>query len=91
MQRAIAAIDTGKFKDEIIPVPVPQKKGEPLIVDTDERPRRDATLESLAKLKPAFKQGGSVTAGNSSGMNDGAAALLVMSAEKAEKLGLNRW
>ncbi|MEJ5225063.1 MAG: acetyl-CoA C-acyltransferase, partial [Anaerolineales bacterium] len=88
-QRAIAAIDSGKFAEEIIPVPVPQKKGDPLMVDTDERPRRDTTMESLAKLKPAFKkEGGTVTAGNSSGLNDGAAALLVMSAERAAALGL---
>src|SRR5574341_1877800 len=76
-QRAIAAIDSGKFAEEIVPVPIPQKKGEPLMVTTDERPRRDTTLESLAKLKPAFREGGTVTAGNSSGLNDGAAALLL--------------
>lgn len=88
-QRAIAAIDSGKFAEEILPVPVPQKKGEPILVTTDERPRRDTTLESLAKLKPAFKkEGGTVTAGNSSGLNDGAAALLLMSAERAASLGL---
>jgi 3-oxoadipyl-CoA thiolase len=87
-QRAIAAIDSGRFKEEILPIPIPQKKGEPKIVDTDERPRRDTSRESLAKLKPAFaKEGGSVTAGNSSGLNDGAAALLVMSEEKARELG----
>ena len=86
-RKAIAAIDSGRFLDEIIAVPVPQKKGDPLLVETDERPRRDTTLESLAKLKPAFKQEGSVTAGNSSGMNDGAAVLLLMSAEKAKNLG----
>jgi 3-oxoadipyl-CoA thiolase len=88
-QRAIAAIDSGRFAKEIVPVPVPQKKGDPVKVDTDERPRRDTTLESLAKLKPAFKkEGGTVTAGNSSGLNDGAAALLLMSAEKAKELKL---
>ncbi len=87
-QRAIAAIDSGKFAEEIVPVPVPQKKGDPLLVDTDERPRRDTTLESLARLKPAFKEGGTVTAGNSSGLNDGAAALLVMSEAQAAQLGL---
>jgi 3-oxoadipyl-CoA thiolase len=88
-QRAIAAIDHGRFTDEIIPVPVAQKKGEPLLVTTDERPRRDTTLESLARLKPAFrKEGGTVTAGNSSGLNDGAAALLIMSEEKARQLNL---
>ena len=88
-QRAIAAIDSGRFKQEIIPVNIPQKKGDPKIVDTDERPRRDTSMESLAKLKPAFaKEGGTVTAGNSSGLNDGAAALLLMSADKAKSLGL---
>lgn len=87
-RRAIAAIDSGRFNAEILPVSIPQKKAEPLVVSTDERPRRDTTPESLAKLKPAFKADGSVTAGNSSGMNDGAAALLVMSAEKARALGL---
>jgi 3-oxoadipyl-CoA thiolase len=88
-QRAIAAIDSGIFAQEIIPVPVPQKKGEPLMVATDERPRRDTTTESLARLKPAFKkEGGTVTAGNSSGLNDGAAAVLVMSEEKAISMGL---
>lgn len=87
-QRAIAAIDSGKFADEIIPVPIPQKKGDPLMVATDERPRRDTSLESLARLRPAFRKDGSVTAGNSSGLNDGAAALLITSAEKAEQLGL---
>jgi len=88
-QLAVAAIDSGRFKQEIIPVSIPQKKGDPKIVDTDERPRRDTTMESLAKLKPAFaKEGGTVTAGNSSGLNDGAAALLVMSEEKAKALNL---
>ena len=88
-QRAIAAMDNGKFAEEIVPVLISQKKGDPLKVTTDERPRRDTSLESLAKLKPAFrKEGGTVTAGNSSGLNDGAAALLVMSAERAKALGL---
>jgi len=90
-QLAIAAIDSGRFKQEIIPVSIPPsgKKGEPRIVDTDERPRRDTTLESLSKLKPAFsKEGGTVTAGNSSGLNDGASALLIMSEEKAKELNL---
>ncbi len=87
-RRALAAIDSGKFAEEVEPVPVPQKKGEPLLVTTDERPRRDASLESLAKLKPAFRQGGTVTAGNSSGLNDGAAAVLLMSAARARQLGL---
>ena len=86
--RAIAAIEDGRMAEEILPVPVPQKKGDPLIIERDERPRRDTTMESLSKLKPAFRQGGSVTAGNSSGMNDGAAALLLMRAERAKSLGL---
>ncbi len=86
-QRAIAAIEAGKFAEEIVPVVIPQRKGEPLVVDTDERPRRDTTLESLAKLRPAFREGGTVTAGNSSGLNDGAAALLLMSEDKARELG----
>lgn len=93
-QRAIAAIDSGKFAEEIVPVPVPQKKGDPILVTTDERPRRDTSMESLARLKPAFRAGGTVTAGNSSGLNDGAAAVLLMSKEKAEELGLRpmaRW
>jgi 3-oxoadipyl-CoA thiolase len=87
-RRALAAIDSGKFAEEIVPVPVPQRKGEPLWVDADERPRRDTSLESLARLRPAFRKDGSVTAGNSSGLNDGAAALLVMSAERATQCGL---
>ncbi len=87
-QRAVAAIDSGRFAEEILPVPIPQRKGEPLMAATDERPRRDTSLESLARLKPAFRASGTVTAGNSSGMNDGAAALLVMSADKARELGL---
>ncbi len=87
-QRAIAAIDAGRFTEEIEPVSIPQRKGDPLLVTTDERPRRDTTLESLARLRPAFRKDGSVTAGNSSGLNDGAAALLLMSAERAQSLGL---
>lgn len=85
--RAVAAIDSGRFQDEIVPVPIPQRKGDPLLFTTDERPRRDTSLESLAKLKPAFKKDGSVTAGNSSGLNDGASVLLVMEAEKAFSMG----
>ncbi len=87
-RRAIAAIDNGKFAEEIVPVPVPQGKGKVLIVDTDERPRRDTSMETLARLKPAFRPGGTVTAGNASGLNDGAAAVLVMSEAKAHQLGL---
>ena len=86
--KAIAAIDSGRFKQEIVPVVIPQKKGDSKVVDTDERPRRDTTVESLAKLKAAFRDGGTVTAGNSSGLNDGAAALLIMSEEKAKALNL---
>lgn len=86
--RAEAAIKSGKFKDEIVPVVVPQRKGDPKIVDTDEHPRFGSTIEALAKLKPAFKKGGTVTAGNASGINDCAAALVIMSKEKAEELGI---
>lgn len=87
-QRAIAAIDSGRCAEEIVPVPIPQKKGDPKIVNTDERPRRDTTMESLGRLWPAFREGGTVTAGNSSGLNDGAAALLMMSEKKAKELKL---
>lgn len=87
--KAEAAITSGRFKEEIVPVSVPQRKGDDLVVDTDEYPRFGATQEGLAKLRPAFKRdGGSVTAANSSGINDGAAALILMSREKAEALGL---
>jgi acetyl-CoA C-acetyltransferase len=86
-RKAIAAIDAGKFKAEIIPVPVPQKKGPEVPFDTDESPRRDSSIEALARLKPAFKQGGTVTAGNAPGVNDGAAALVVMSDERAAGTG----
>jgi acetyl-CoA acetyltransferase family protein len=87
-RRAIAAIDSGRFSEEILPVAVPQRRGETVMVTTDERPRRDTNLESLARLKPAFRKGGTVTAGNSSGLNDGAAAVLIMSAERARELGM---
>lgn len=87
-QRAIAAIDAGKFEPEIVPVLVPRRKGDPVIVTTDERPRRDTSLEALGRLRPAFRKNGTVTAGNSSGLNDGAAAVMLMSAEKAEELNL---
>jgi acetyl-CoA C-acetyltransferase len=102
-QRAVNAINNGYFQREIVPVELPQRKGNPIIVDTDEHPRYTRTengytlatdLESLAKLRPAFREGGTVTAGNSSGLNDGACALVLMSAEKAESLGvkpLARW
>ncbi len=87
-QRAVSAIDRSKFKDEIVPVHVRLKGQETTPFEIDEHPRRDTTVESLAKLKPAFKQGGTVTAGNASGINDGAAGLLLMSKTKAEELGL---
>jgi 3-oxoadipyl-CoA thiolase len=103
-RRAAAAIEAGRFKDEIVPVPVPQRKGAPLSVDTDEHPRINidadgqvhlaTSAEILAKLRPAFRSNGTVTAGNASGINDGAAALLLMSEERAEALGLEpmaRW
>jgi acetyl-CoA C-acetyltransferase len=86
--RAEQAIKSGRFKDEIVPIVVPQRKGDPKVVDTDEFPRFGTTIEALAKLKPAFKKDGTVTAGNASGINDGAAALIVMSKEKADELGL---
>ena len=102
-QRAVDAIDAGRFKSEIVPVPVPQKKGDPVMFDTDEHPRYrrqdgryvlDTSLDQLAKLKPAFRKEGTVTAGNASGMNDGAAALVLMSADRAASLGIEplaRW
>jgi acetyl-CoA C-acetyltransferase len=87
-QRAEKAIKEGRFKDEIVPVLIPQRKGDPKVFDTDEHPRLGTTQEGLTKLKPAFKKDGTVTAGNASGINDGAAAILVMSADKAKELGL---
>jgi acetyl-CoA acetyltransferase family protein len=102
-RRAVAALNAGRFRDEIVPIQVPQRKGPPLVVDTDEHPRYrlvdgayvlDTGLDRLARLRPAFRQGGTVTAGNSSGINDGAAALLLMSASRARQLGLQpmaRW
>jgi acetyl-CoA C-acetyltransferase len=86
-QKAVAAIDAGKFQKEIVPVSIPQRKGDPVVVELDEGPRRDATLESLAKLRPAFKEGGSVTAGNASTINDGGAALVLASREAADRMG----
>lgn len=86
--KAEAAIKAGKFKDEIVPVVIPQRKGDPIVFDTDEFPRFGTTADKLAKLRPAFKKEGTVTAGNASGINDGAAALVVMSAEKAKELGV---
>lgn len=87
-QKASAAIAAGRFVDEITPVSIPQRKGDPVIFDTDEQPRASTTAESLAKLRPAFKKDGSVTAGNASTLNDGAAAVMLMSAEKAKELGV---
>lgn len=87
-RNALAATDAGKFKEEIVPVKVPGKKGEVQIFDTDEHPRRDVSLESLAKLPPAYRPGGTVTAGNASGINDAAAAVVLTSAHKAAELGL---
>jgi acetyl-CoA C-acetyltransferase len=86
--RAEAAIKAGKFKDEIVPVEIPQKKGEPVIFDTDEFPKFGTTIDKVAKLRPAFKKDGMVTAGNASGINDAGCALVVMSKEKAEELGI---
>jgi len=86
--KATLAIREGRFKAEIIPVQIPQRKGNPITVDTDEHPRPETTLEGLAKLAPAFKEGGTVTAGNASGINDGAAAVVIMSRERAKGMGL---
>ncbi|ATP46776.1 MULTISPECIES: acetyl-CoA C-acetyltransferase [unclassified Pseudomonas] len=87
-RKAVAAIEAGRFKDEITPIVMPQKKGEPKVFERDEQPRADTTAESLSKLRAAFKKDGSVTAGNASSLNDGAAAVLLMSATKAKALGL---
>ncbi len=87
-QKAEAAIKAGKFEDEIVGVEIPQKKGDPVVFCQDEYPRFGATVEGLGKLRPAFKKDGTVTAGNASGINDGAAALVIMSAEKAEQMGI---
>lgn len=86
--RAEAAVKSGRFKDEIVPVTVPKRRGDDLVVDTDEFPKFGTTQETLAKLRPVFKKDGTVTAGNASGINDGAAALILMTREKAEELGL---
>ncbi|HYF95842.1 MAG TPA: acetyl-CoA C-acetyltransferase [Symbiobacteriaceae bacterium] len=87
-QKAVAAVESGRFDDEIVPVLIPQKKGDPIAFAKDEYPRAGTTAEKLAALKPAFKKDGTVTAGNASGINDGAAALVIMSAEKADALGI---
>ncbi|MBU3155878.1 acetyl-CoA C-acetyltransferase [Clostridium estertheticum] len=86
--KAEAAIKAGKFKDEIVPVVIPQRKGDPITFDTDEGPRFGITMDKLTKLKPAFKKGGTVTAGNASGINDGSVMFIVMSKDKADQLGL---
>ena len=87
-RKAVAAIDAGRFEAEIVPLKVPQRRGDPIIFDTDEAPRRDTSLEKLARLRPAFQKGGIVTAGNAPGITDGAAAVIVMSGSKAGELGL---
>ena len=87
-RKAAAAIKAGRFRDEILPVEIPQKKGAALVFDTDESVREDSSLEALAKLRPAFKEGGTVTAGNAPGVNDGASALVVTSEERARRLGV---
>ncbi|MEO2074336.1 MAG: acetyl-CoA C-acetyltransferase [Bacillus sp. (in: firmicutes)] len=87
-RKAVEAIEAGRFKDEIVPVVIPQRKGDPIVFDTDEYPKKGTTAEKLAGLRPAFKKEGTVTAGNASGINDGAAAVVVMSKKKAEELGL---
>lgn len=86
--KAVKAIEDGKFKEEIVPVEIPQRKGDPVIFDTDEYPKKGTSEEKLAGLRPAFKKDGSVTAGNASGINDGAAAVVVMSRKKADELGI---
>jgi acetyl-CoA C-acetyltransferase len=87
-RKAVAAIEAGRFKEEIVPVEVPQRKGDPTIFDTDESPRKDTSLEKLGRLRPAFKRDGTVTAGNASAITDGAAAVVVMSQAKADELGI---
>jgi 3-oxoadipyl-CoA thiolase len=87
-RRAAAAIEDGRFDAQLVPVPIPQRKGDPVLVTRDEHPRADTTAEALAKLKPAFRPGGTVTAGNASGINDGASAVLLVEAERGRALGL---
>lgn len=88
-QKAVAAVEAGRFKDEIVPVMVPQKKKDPIVFDTDEYPKQGVTVESISKLRPAFKKDGIVTAANSSGLNDCGAAVVVMSKDKADELGID--
>jgi acetyl-CoA acetyltransferase family protein len=87
-RNAAAAIAEGRYRDQLVPIAIPQRKGEPILVSADEQPRPDSTAEGLARLRPAFREGGTVTAGNSSGINDGASAALVVEAERARALGL---
>jgi 3-oxoadipyl-CoA thiolase len=87
-QRAVAAIEEGRFDSQIIPITIPQKKGDPVVVSRDEHPRADTSQDALARLRPAFREGGTVTAGNSSGINDGASAVLLVEAARARELGL---
>ncbi|MCX7948465.1 MAG: acetyl-CoA C-acyltransferase, partial [candidate division WOR-3 bacterium] len=88
-QKAEKAIKNGRFKDEIVPIQIPQKKGEPIIFDKDEYPKFDTTIEKISSLKPVFKKDGTVTAANASGINDGAAAVLVVSEDALKKYNLN--
>jgi acetyl-CoA acetyltransferase family protein len=87
-QKAVAAIDGGRFDAQIVPITIPQRKGDPVVVSRDEHPRADTSSDALARLKPAFRDGGTVTAGNSSGINDGASAVLLVEASRARELGL---
>jgi acetyl-CoA acetyltransferase family protein len=87
-QKAVAAIEAGRFDDQIVPITVPQRKGEPVVVRRDEHPRADTSAEALGRLRAAFRDGGTVTAGNASGINDGASAVLVVEADRARALGL---
>jgi acetyl-CoA acetyltransferase family protein len=87
-QKAVAAIEAGRFDGQIVPITIPSKKGDPIVVTRDEHPRADTSADALAKLRPAFRDGGSVTAGNSSGINDGASAVLLVEADRARALGL---
>ncbi len=87
-RKAVAAIEGGRFDDQIVPIPVPQRKSDPILVARDEHPRADTTVEALARLRPAFREGGTVTAGNASGINDGASAVLLVEAARARELGL---
>ena len=87
-QRAVAAMEAGRFDDQIVPIAIPQKKGEPILVERDEHPRADTSAEALGRLRPAFRDDGTVTAGNSSGINDGASAVLLVEADRTRALGL---